>query len=72
MAKFIATVEQAEDGSWTAAVIGEHTVLGTGDSRDAALDNLRDGIRGLLDYLKSKGLPEPVETREFVNVEVAA
>jgi len=72
MAKFIATVEQAQDGSWTAAVIGEHTVLGTGGSKAAALENLREGVQGLVEYLAEKGLPLPNEHVEFVEFEVAA
>jgi predicted RNase H-like HicB family nuclease len=72
MTKFIAAVEQAQDGSWTAAVIGEHTVLGTGISKEDALDNLRDGVQGLMEYLAAKGLPLPNEHVEFVELEVAA
>jgi hypothetical protein len=48
MAKFIATVEQAGDGSWTAALFGEKdTVLGTGATKEDALVDLRGGWRGL-------------------------
>jgi len=72
MAKFMATVEQAKDGSWTAAVLGEHTILGTGDTKEAALDNLREGVHGLLEYLVAKGLPLPTDNVEFVALEVAA
>ncbi len=72
MAKFTATLEQAGDGSWTAAVIGEHSVLGTGATRDAALVDLRKGIVGLIEYLKSKGKPLPQSSIELVNIEVAA
>jgi predicted RNase H-like HicB family nuclease len=46
MANFSATVEQAGDGSWTAAVIGKHTFLGTGDTKDSARENLREGMDG--------------------------
>jgi predicted RNase H-like HicB family nuclease len=72
MAKFTAMIEQAGDGTWTAAVVGEHSVLGTGATRDAALDDLRKGVAGLIDYLKSKGEQIPQSSIEFVNIEVAA
>ena len=44
MAKFTATVEQAGDGTWTASLFGEKdVVLGTGATKDEALDDLRAG-----------------------------
>lgn len=70
--KFAATLEQAGDGSWTAAIIGEEIVLGSGDTREAALNNLREGVEGLLEYLKSKGQTLPQSSIEIVNIEVAA
>ncbi len=72
MAKFAATVEQAADGTWTAAFIGEHTVLGTGATKDEALDDLRKGVAGLIEYLKSKGEDLPRPSIEVVSIEVAA
>ncbi len=72
MAKFTAMVEQASDGTWTAAVVGEHSVLGTGGTRDAALDDLRLGVAGLVAHLKRKGEPVPNSTVEIVSIEVAA
>jgi predicted RNase H-like HicB family nuclease len=72
MAKFTAMVEQAGDGSWTASVIGEHTVLGTGDTKEEAVEDLRNGIQGLLEYLKEKGLPLPTQTAKYMTLEVAA
>ena len=53
----MATVEQAIDDTWTAVVIGEHTVLGNGETREAALDNLQQGIDRLVEYLKDTGRP---------------
>jgi predicted RNase H-like HicB family nuclease len=70
-AKFTATVEQAGDGTWTAAFAGEHTILGTGVSREAALEKLREGLVGEIAYLKSKGEPLPQSSIELVSIEVA-
>ena len=61
--KFTATVEQAGEGSWTAAIIGEHTVLGTGATREEALSDLRRGVVTLIEFLKQQGEPLP----EFIN-----
>ncbi|MGH9606249.1 MAG: type II toxin-antitoxin system HicB family antitoxin [Terracidiphilus sp.] len=73
MARFAATVEQSGDGSWTAALFGENdTVLGTGATKDEALDDLRGGLAGLIGYLKAKGEPLPQSSVEVVSIEVAA
>ena len=72
MVKLTATVERAGDGTWTAAVIGEHTVLGTGATREEALSDLRSGVSALIDYLKSEGKPLPQSSIELVSIEVAA
>lgn len=67
-----AMVERAGDGTWSAAVIGEHSILGTGATREEAIANLREGARPLIAYLKSEGKPLPQNGVEFVSVEVAA
>jgi predicted RNase H-like HicB family nuclease len=72
VAKFTAMVEQANDGSWSACVLGEHTVLGQGDTKEEALADLRSGIAGLLEYLKETGQPLPAVSTEIVSIEVAA
>jgi hypothetical protein len=66
MAKFTATIEQAGDGSWTTlAVIGEHSILGNGNTKEETIESLRKGVVSLVEYLKSKGktLPEVVDVR---------
>jgi predicted RNase H-like HicB family nuclease len=72
MARFTATVEQAGDGSWTAAIVGENIVLGVGDTREEALDDLRKGLAILVGQLKREGRPIPDSTIEVVSIEVAA
>ena len=65
----VATVEQSEDGSWTAlAHIGEHLVLGDGDTEQEAVEDFRKGLESLVEYLKSKGEQLP----HVVCVEIAA
>ncbi len=71
--KLTATLEPAEDGSWTASMIdGDNLVLGTGDTRDEALADLRKGIETLIEYLKSEGKSLPESSIELVSIEVAA
>jgi len=69
MAIFTGTVEQTpEDGSWTASAhIGEHLVLGDGDTREAAIASLEDGLRSWIDYMKGKEESLP----QMVTLEVA-
>lgn len=63
-----ATVERAEDGSWTAcAHVGDHLILGDGDTQEAAVGSLQDGLRSWVDYLKEKGKSSP----QMVTLEVA-
>lgn len=73
MAKFTATVEQAGDGTWTAALFGEKDmVLGTGDTREEAIEDLRKGLTGLIEYRKGKGEPLPYSSIELISIEVVA
>lgn len=64
-----ATVVQApEDGSWTASAhIGDHLVLGDGDTREAALKSLGAGLKGFVEYMKEKGESLP----QLVTLEIA-
>jgi predicted RNase H-like HicB family nuclease len=71
--RLTATVEQAEDGSWTASITTENDlILGDGDTKEAAIENLREGVKGLIAYLKSKGQTLPETKAELVSIEVAA
>jgi predicted RNase H-like HicB family nuclease len=63
-----ATVEQAEDGSWTAcAHVGDDLILGDGDTQEEAIASLGDGLRSWVEYLKEKGKSLP----QIVTLEVA-
>lgn len=67
--KLTATIEQAQDGTYTTlAVVGEHTIIGTGATREEAVASLQSGARGLVEYLKSEGRSLP----QVVSVEIAA
>lgn len=71
--KLTATLERASDGTFTAvAAIGEHTIIGDGNTRDEALRSLRDGVSSLIEYLKSEGKSLPESSIELLSIEVAA
>ena len=71
--KLTATLEKASDGTYTAvAIIGEHTIIGDGETRDEALSSLRNGVSSLVEYLKSEGEPLLRSSVELVSIEVAA
>jgi predicted RNase H-like HicB family nuclease len=49
-----ATIEQAEDGSWTASAhVNEHLVLGDGDTKEEAIEDVRKGLESLVEYLNT-------------------
>lgn len=69
MVTLTATVERAEDGTYTVlALIGEHTIIGNGDSKVAAIEDLRRGAATLFEYLRSTKQSLP----EIVIIDVAA
>lgn len=64
-----ATVEQFNDGSWTAtAHIGDELIIGDGDSQEAAIASLRDGLRSWVTHMKETGATLP----QIVILDVAA
>ena len=72
MAKFTAVLESAEDGTWSAYTLAPSLVIGSGNSRDAALDDLRLAMTLWLDHMKQTGQPIPPTSSELVSFEVAA
>ena len=71
--KVNARLERAGDGSWTASMMdGDNIVLGTGETREEALTDLRHGIELLVESLRSKGKSLPEPSIEVVSIEVAA
>ncbi len=72
MAKFTAILEQAEDGTWSAHTLSPEIVAGTGETREAALGDLRAAMSFWLDYMKDTGQTVRPQTTEIVTFEVAA
>lgn len=66
--KFIATLDRDEDGVWIAECPSIPGCVSQGNTKEAALENLREAIGLCLEVRAEEGLPLTVETRQ---VEVA-
>jgi hypothetical protein len=56
MVRLTATVEQASESTFTAvAVIGEHSILGTGDTKEAAIEIYARERKGSLNISRARG-----------------
>lgn len=66
--KFVATLDRDEDRVWIAECPSIPGCVSQGETREAALENLREAIGLCLEVRAEEGLPLTVETRQ---VEVA-
>ena len=66
---FNITIERDEDGVWIAECPSISGCVSQGETKDAAVENVKDAIKLCLEVRAEKGLPLTVETRQ---VEVAA
>jgi len=67
--RFSVTIDRDEDGVWIAECPSIPGCVSQGDTKDEALDNVREAIRLCLEVRAEKGLPLTVETRQIeVNV----
>ena len=67
--KFIVTVDRDKDGMWIAECPSIPGCVSQGDSKDEALSNIQDAIKGCLEARAERGMPLTVETHQ---VEVSA
>jgi len=67
--KFLVNIDRDEDGVWIVECPSIPGCVSQGQSKDAALTNIRDAIRACLEVRAEQGLPLTVETRQ---VEVQA
>lgn len=72
MAQFTAVLEQGEDKTWSAYTLSPSLVIGTGDSKEAALADLQSAMAFWLEFMKDTGQEVPPSTTELVSFEVAA
>ncbi len=66
---FNITIERDEDGVWIAECPSIPGCFSQGDTKDEAVENIRDAIKVCLEVRAERGLPLTIETRQ---VEVAA
>jgi len=62
--KFSVTLERDEDGVWIAECPSIPGCISQGDTRDAAIDNVRDAIKLCLEVRAERGMPLTVETQQ--------
>lgn len=70
MTDYLAILEQAKDGTWSAYVPDLPGCTSAGDTRDEAARNVRDAVETYLEELRSDGRepPEPASLPEIVHV----
>lgn len=66
---FNVTIERDEDGIWVVECPSIPGCISQGDTKDEAIENIKDAIKVCLDVRAERGLPLTIETRQ---VEVAA
>ena len=66
---FNVTVDRDEDGVWIVECPSIPGCVSQGETKDEAIDNVKDAIKLCLEVRAEKGLPLTVETRQ---IEVAA
>lgn len=66
--KFIVTLDRDEDGVWIVECPSIPGCVSQGETKEAALENVREAIEMCLEVRSDRGLPLTVETRQ---VEVA-
>lgn len=62
--KFIVTLFRDDGGIWVSECPSIPGCISQGQTRDEALDNIREAISLCLEVRSEKGLPLTVETRE--------
>jgi len=62
--KFIATLDRDEDGVWIAECPSIPGCVSQGETKEAAIQNLREAIALCLEVRAEQGLPLTVETRQ--------
>lgn len=66
---FNITLERDEDGVWIVECPSIPGCVSQGTTKDEAIENIKDAIKGCLEVRAERGLPLTIETRQ---VEVAA
>jgi predicted RNase H-like HicB family nuclease len=62
--KFIVTIDRDEDGVWVVECPAIPGCVSQGETREQALENIRDAIKLCLEVRAERGLPLTVESRQ--------
>ena len=62
--KFVTTLDRDEDGVWIVECPAIPGCVSQGQTRDEALDNIRDAIAACLEVRAERGMPLTVETQQ--------
>lgn len=63
--RFNVTVDRDEDGAWIVECPAIPGCVSQGQTKDEALDNIKDAIALCLEVRAKKGMPLTIETRLF-------
>jgi predicted RNase H-like HicB family nuclease len=63
--KFLVSIDRDEDGVWVVECPSIPGCVSQGETKDEALDNIRDAIRACLEVRAERGMPLTVETRQI-------
>lgn len=63
--KLTVTLTPGEDGNWISECPSIPGCISQGDSREQALENIRDAIESCLEVRAEIGLPLTIETRQI-------
>jgi predicted RNase H-like HicB family nuclease len=62
---FTISIDRDEDGAWVAECPSIPGCVSQGTTKDDAIANIRDAIRGCLEVRAERGMPLTVETRQI-------
>lgn len=62
---FLVTVEQDEDGVYIVECPSLPGCVSQGETKDEALENIKDAITGCLEVRKKNNMPVSIEVREI-------
>ena len=61
--KFLVTIDRDEDGVWVVECPSIPGCVSQGQTREEAIENVKDAIKGCLEVRAERGMPLTVETR---------
>jgi predicted RNase H-like HicB family nuclease len=62
--KFTVTIDRDEDGVWVAECPAIPGCVSQGDTKEQALENIKEAIAACLEVRAERGLPLTIETRQ--------